>query len=136
MQGTGDHFLVQEDPTCLGAARPLSPSYLARESQLLSSCSRVCVLQLLSPCAATTEAHVPWSQHVATAEPATTSVLQLLKPMHLEPALHTREARAPQLESRPCSLQLEKAHVQHRRPSAAKKKYRKQIQRCVHIKKS
>ena len=39
--------LVREDPTCCGAAKPVRHHYWAR------------MLQLLSPCAATTETHAP-----------------------------------------------------------------------------
>ena len=44
MQGTGVRTLVQEDPTCRGATKPMSHNYWSH------------VLQLLSPRAATTEA--------------------------------------------------------------------------------
>ena len=62
-------------------------------------------LQLLSPCAATTEALAP------RARP-----LQQEKPPR-------REACAPQLESSPGSPQLEKVHAQRQRPSTMKSKY-------------
>ena len=53
MQGTQVRALVQEDPTCCRAPKPdLAP-------QLLSLRSRAHKPQLLSPRAATTEAHVP-----------------------------------------------------------------------------
>ena len=47
MQGTPVQALVWEDTTCQGAP------------QLLSQCPRAREPQLLSPCAATTEARVP-----------------------------------------------------------------------------
>ena len=47
MQGTWVRALVQEDPTCHGATKPVCHNYWA------------CEPQLLSPCATTTEAHVP-----------------------------------------------------------------------------
>ena len=55
-------------------------------------------------------------------------LLQLLKPMH--PRAHAlqqetpmkQEGPAPQLETSPCSPQLQKAHVQQQRPGAAKNK--------------
>ena len=55
---------------------------------------------------------------------------QLLKPMRLDPMLHTREAstmRSPctVTKSSPGLAQLEKAHMQQRRPNAAKKKNNK-----------
>ena len=52
MQGTRVQALVQEDPTCRGATKPMRP-------QLLSLQPRACEPQLLSPRATTTEAHVP-----------------------------------------------------------------------------
>ena len=83
-QGAQVWSLVQEDPTCCGATKPV---------------------------ATTTEAHV----------------LQLLKPVRLEPVLHNKrshhkwEARAPQRRVAPRSLQLEKTHMQQRGPNATKK---------------
>ena len=50
-QETQVQALVREDPTCRGATKPAS--------QLLSLRSRAREPQLLSPCAATTEAHTP-----------------------------------------------------------------------------
>ena len=52
-------------------------------------------------------------------------VLQLLKPANLEPVLHNRRSAAVRslstaAKSSPCSLQLEKAYRQQRRPSATK----------------
>ena len=47
MQGTWVRALVQEDPTCPGAAKPVSHNYWAHEPQLPS------------PCDTTTEARVP-----------------------------------------------------------------------------
>ena len=53
---------------------------------------------------------------------------QLLKPTHLEPTLHNKEATAMRspcttTKSSPRSPQLEKANVQQRRPNAAKNKF-------------
>ena len=72
MQGTRVQSLVWEDPTCHGATKPMyhnywactleptSHNFWAHVPQLLKpSCSRACVLQLLSLCTATTEAHTP-----------------------------------------------------------------------------
>ena len=69
MQGIWVQSLVQEDPTCCGATKPMchnywacalepvSHNYWAHAPQLLKpACSRAHVLQLLSPHAATTEA--------------------------------------------------------------------------------
>ena len=50
MQGIRVPSLVWEDSTCRGATRPM------RQNYLLSLSSRALELQLLSPCAATTEA--------------------------------------------------------------------------------
>ena len=72
MQGTQVQSLVQEDPTCYGATKPVchnywawalesvSHNYWADVLQLLKpTCSRAHMLQLLSPHAATTEACTP-----------------------------------------------------------------------------
>ena len=69
VQGTWVQALVQEDPTCHGATKPVRHNYWAcaleplshncwaHELQLLKLvCSRACVPQLLSPCAAAPEA--------------------------------------------------------------------------------
>ena len=80
----------------------MSQSNWARVPQLLSLCSRAREPQLLSLRATTTEAHVPGArapQREATAMRCA----------------HTT------MKSSPCSPQLEKAHVQQRRPNAAKK---------------
>ena len=53
MQGTQVRALVQEDPTCQGATKPV------HQPQLLSLHSRAREPQLLSPHATTTEAHAP-----------------------------------------------------------------------------
>ena len=62
-------------------------------------------------------------------------VLQLLKPARPEPVCHKKppqwEAWAPKLEGSPCCLQLEKAYVQQRSPSAAKDKERKKYAMCM-----
>ena len=54
MQETWVWSLVQEDPACLGATKPLWYNYLVQKPQLLS------------PCATTTEAGVSWSLCSAT----------------------------------------------------------------------
>ena len=72
MQGTQVQSLVQEDPTCHGATKPVchnywawaleptSRNYQAHTPQLLKSTHpRACVPQLLSLHASTTEAHTP-----------------------------------------------------------------------------
>ena len=72
MQGTRVRSLVREDPTCHGATKParhncwacapepVHCNYWAHTPQLLKPVhSRACILQLLSPRAATTEAHAP-----------------------------------------------------------------------------
>ena len=97
MRGTQVRSLVQEDPTCWGATKPVhhnyracalepaSLNYWAHIPQLLKPAHpRAHVPQLLNPHAATTEAHV----HSRTRMP------QLLKPMRLEPMLrNTRSHR-------------------------------------------
>ena len=76
----------------------------AQKPQLLSLSSTACVLQVLSPRAATTQACTP-----------RTHELRQEKPLQWE-------ACATQLESSPCLPQAEKAHKQQQRPSAAKMK--------------
>ena len=62
MQGTRVQALVWEDPTCRGATKPHAP-------QLLSLRSRAREPQLLSLCAATTEAHVPRTRALQQEKP-------------------------------------------------------------------
>ena len=116
MHRTQVRSLVQEDPTCCGATKPVrhnywSPrtvepachKYWAHTLQLLKPVhSRVHVPQLLSLRAATTEARTPRAH-----------ALQQEKP------LQWKDCTA--MKNSPCSLQLEKALVQQRRPDAAKK---------------
>ena len=49
-------------------------------------------------------------------------MLQLLKPLHLEPVLRNKRGPCTATKSGPCSPQLEKARAQKQRPNAAKKK--------------
>ena len=103
MQGTQVRALVQEDPTCCGATKPMRHNYWAWALKPVSHNYWVCVPQLLSPCATTTEAHMPRAR-----------------------ALQQREATAMRspcttTKSNPLSLQLEKGYAQQRRPNAAKK---------------
>ena len=95
MQGTWVRALVQEDPTCHGATKPMRHNYWA------------CVLE---PVSHNYWTHVPQllSLHSRACAP------QQEKPPQWE-------ARAPQ-QSSPCSPQLEKAHAQQRRPNVAKNK--------------
>ena len=94
VQGTRVQSLIREDPTCCGATKPVchnyracalepaSHNYWVRVPQLLKPVrSRACVLQLLSPCAATTEARVPRA-----------CALQQEKPPQLEKA-HAQQQR-------------------------------------------
>ena len=74
MQGTWVQTLVWEDPTCHQTTKP-------RQCQ---TCARKHVSQLLSPCAATPEAHAPQA-----------GAVQQEKPLHSEV----------------CAPQLEKIHV-------------------------
>ena len=99
MQGTRVWALVQEDPTCRGASKPVCHNYWAWALESVSHNYWACVPQLLKP------AHL---------EP----VPQQEKPQQWD-------ARAPQWRVAPRSLQLEKARVQQRRPNAAKKKKKK-----------
>ena len=72
MQGTRVWALVRKDPTCCGTTKPMCHNYWACTLEPMShnywslcALGPVCcnywarVLQLLSPCAATTEAHAP-----------------------------------------------------------------------------
>ena len=60
MQGTWVWSLLREDPTCHGATKPVRHNYWAGTPQLLKPMhSRASLLQLLRPCAASTEAHAP-----------------------------------------------------------------------------
>ena len=94
MQGTRVWSLVWEDPTCLGATRPLSHNYL-------SLWSRAREPLLLSPYGAIAEARVPGA----------------CAPQEKTPQW---EALTLQLESSLCAPQLEKAHTQQQRPSTTK----------------
>ena len=80
--------------------------------QLLSWCSRAWELQLLSPHAKTTEAHVPWSPRSATRKASTARACTL------------------QLQSSPHSPQLEKSPPSNKDP--AQPKINKQIQLCIY----
>ena len=96
MQGTRVRALVREDPTCPGATKPMRHNYWA--------------------CALEPASHNYWA-----------CVPQLLKPACLDPCSATREATAMRslrtaTKSSPHLVQLEKAHVQQRRPNAAKNK--------------
>ena len=94
MQGTQVRALVQEDPTCHGAAKPVRHNYWACALEAASH-------NYWSPCATTTEACAP--RACALQREATT-------------------VRSPciTMKSSSCSLQLEKAHAQQWRPKAAK----------------
>ena len=105
MQGTWFQSLGRDDPTCHGATKPGHHNYWARQPQLLKpACSRAHVPQLLSPCAATTEARMPRARAPQQEKPP------------------QWEACAPQWRVASRLPQLEKAHTQQRRPNAAKKK--------------
>ena len=102
MQGTQVRSLVWEDPTCRGATKPVrhnywacalgpaSHNYWARTSQLLS----LCAATTEAACCTTREATAMRSPHTAT-------------------------------KSSPCLPQLEKARTQQWRPNAAKKRKKK-----------
>ena len=67
----------------------------------------------------------PGGSHIAVGQlschtPITEAALQLLKPMCLEPVPYSKGHHDEKLESSPLSPQLEKAHAQQQRPSAAK----------------
>ena len=98
-QGTQVWSLVWEDPTCRGAAKPMHLSYWA--------------------CALEPASHNYWA-----------CMLQLLKPACLQPMLRNKRShrnKKPMHHNKeyPRSPQLEKPHVQQRRPNTAKKKKKK-----------
>ena len=85
MQGTRVQALVQEDPTCRGATKPVHHNYWACALEPVSHNYWACVPQLLSLRATTTEAHMPRA-----------CALQQEKPLQWE-------ARAPQWRVAPAS---------------------------------
>ena len=91
MHGTQVWSLVQEDPTCNGATKPLHHNYSAWALEPVS--------------------HIYWAH-----------VPQLLKPVCLEPVLRNKKSPHTATKSSPRSPQLGNAHVQQRRPNAAKNK--------------
>ena len=96
MQGTWVRALVREDPTRHRATKPMLHNYWA--------------------CALEPTSHNYWAHAPQLLKPmcSRACMLQLLKPVCLEPMLwNKRSPRTPQLE---------KAHMQQRRPSTAKKK--------------
>ena len=96
MQGTRVWALVQEDPTCRGATKPMCHNYWACALEPTSHNS-------WAP-ATTTEARVPRARAAQQEKPP------------------QWEARALQQRVAPHSLQLEKARAQQWRPNAAKNK--------------
>ena len=101
MQGTWVRSLVQEDPTCCGATKPIHHNFWACALEPTSHNYWVCAPQLLKPA------------------PSRARVLQLLSLHAATTEAHMPRARAPQQEKPP---QLEKAHVQQPRPNATKNK--------------
>ena len=93
MQGTWVWALVQEDPTCRGATKPVRHNYWACALEPASHNYWALVPQLLKP---------------APLEPV------LHKRSHCSEELHTATKSSPR------SPQLEKARVQQRRPNTAK----------------
>ena len=105
MQETRVRSLIWEDPTCLGASKPMSHNY------------RAWAPQLQSPHVTTTEAGVPQSLCPTTREAATMTSLNTAienSPCSLQPenspcSLQLENSPCPpQLEKSPCSLQPEK----------------------------
>ena len=99
MQGTRVRSLVWEDPTCLGAAKPVHHNYWACALEPVSHNYWARMPQLLKP--AHPRAHAPQREATAMRSPRT--------------ATHTS----------PHSPQLEKARMRQQRPNAAKKKKEK-----------
>ena len=101
MQGTQVRALIQEDPICRGATKPVCHNYWA--------------------CALETASHNCWAR-----------VPQLLKPVHLEPMLPTREATTMRslittTKSSPCSPQTEKSPCAATKTQHSKNKINKFI---------
>ena len=80
MQGTRVQALVQEDPTCHGATKPVHHSYWACALEPANHNYWACEPQLLSLRATTTEARAP-----------TAHALQQEKPPQWEPAHRNEE---------------------------------------------
>ena len=91
--------LVQEDPTCRGAAKPMHHNYWA------------CVPQLLSPCATTTEACVPRARAPQQEKP------------------RQWESSALQRRVAPARRNQRKACAQQQRPNATKNKINLKIKK-------
>ena len=117
MQGTGLRYLVWEDLTCCGATKPVHHNYWACVPQVPKpACPRARAPQLLSPRTLGPVCSNCWAR-----------MLQLLKPVCLEPVLHNKRSHCSE-KSNPHSPQLEKTRMQQQRPNAAKKK-KKRVQR-------
>ena len=109
MQGILVCSLIRENSTCLGATNPMHHNYWACTLEHTSHNYWACTLEHTS--------HNYWAQ-----------APQLLKPVH--PRAHALQqdkppqwgVRTPQLDSRPCLPQREKAQAQQWRPSTAKNK--------------
>ena len=69
MQGTRIRALVQEDPTCRGATKPVRHNYWACALEPASHNYWARVPQLLSPRATTTEVHVPRARALQQEKP-------------------------------------------------------------------
>ena len=128
-QGTRVHSLVWEDPTCrrgtkpvrhnywVWALEPTRPNYWSHAAQLLQPAHpRACVPQLLSLCAATTEACAPRAHALQQEKPPQGEAH--VPQWRVAPAHHTRE---------------KKARMQQWRPSAAKKKRKNTLKSFLKI---
>ena len=96
MQGTQVWFLVQEDPTCRRATKPVRHNYWA--------------------CALEPTSHNYWARMPQLLKPA------YLEPMLRNKRNHRDERPHTATKSSPRSQQLEKAWAQQPRPNAAKNK--------------
>ena len=96
MQGTWVRALVQEDPTCRGATKPVCHNYWA--------------------CSLEPESHNYWAHMPQLLKP------QHLETVLHNKRSHRNEKPAHATKSSPRSLQLEKAGVQQWRPNTAKNK--------------
>ena len=96
MQGTQVRSLVQKDPTCRGATKPVCHNYQA--------------------CALEPASHNYWTRVPQLLKPTHLEPVSATREATAVRSLRTST------KSSPCSLQLEKARVQQQRPNTAKNK--------------
>ena len=84
MQGTRVRALVQEDPTCRGATKPVRHNYWACTLEPANHNYWAREPQILKPAR-----HKYWRLHTTNTE---AHIPQILKPAHLEPVLHSKRS--------------------------------------------